>query len=745
MKRKLLTLILFIGAILCCTLALSACGGDNNEPHVHEWGEWVVTEAPTCIKGGKETRTCKLDPSHVETRDTWDSTAHKLIHHEAQAATCSAGGWNAYDECEYCDYSTQYSQLIEIDPDAHDFDGGDKCKICGTASNYTRGLDFSYTEGSTEYSVWVSGDNTLKNETDIVIPCSYKGLPVTTISSYAFNLCLNLTNVILPDSITNIEDKAFASCKKLKNMTFGKNVASLGENIFESCYELESIEVDENNASFSSDEEGILYNKNKTAILKVPQAKTEVNIPSSVTTIGAYAFGESRIWTITIPESITTLAPNSFADCVKLVQVINMSELEIEKGYDISGISDCAVEVLNSDTQTQTKIKDNGDYKFYIDGEYDGENEKILLGYNGTDTELNLPSDGRPYKINSYAFSDNSGITKITINNATEIKNGAFARCSKLEEVSIPQTVTLISVSAFDDCISLKNISVSDSNSNFSSQDGILFNKNKTEIIRVPQTKTEVNIPSTVTTIGRYAFEDCTALTSITIPSSVTTIDDYAFEDCTNLTSIVFDSNSTLKSIGTAAFYHCDNITSIDIPQSVTSIRGWAFCCNKLKNITIGDNVTYIGQDTFTGTAYFSDLGNWHNNALYLENYLLTVADLTDSYTIAVGTKLIAESAFYGRRLKSVIIPDSVTTICERAFYGCTNLTSVTIGNGVNSIGSWAFYECISLTSATFQNTQGWKVEAPVSDALHITLGTPEENAIYLTQTYLDYSWIREN
>ena len=192
---------------------------------------------------------------------------------------------------------------------------------------------------------------------------------------------------------------------------------------------------------------------------------------------------------------------------------------------------------------------------------------------------------------------------------------------------------------------------------------------------------TSVTIPNSVTSIGNGASCACSALTSVTIPNSVTSIKDNVFYDCSSLTSITIPNSVT--SIGESAFNYCSSLTSVSIPNSVTEIGDWAFCaCSSLTSVTIPNSVTSIGDDAFYNCSS------------------LTSIDIPNSVTS------IGNSAFKNcSSLTSVTIGNSVTSIGDDAFYYCSSLTSVSIGNSVTSIGNYAFCACSSLTSITIPNS----------------------------------------
>ena len=323
-------------------------------------------------------------------------------------------------------------------------------------------------------------------------------------------------------------------------------------------------------------------------------------------------------------------------------------------------------------------------------------------------------------EIGSSAFSGCSSLTSITIlNSVTEIGVYAFKGCTSLTSITIPNSVTNIGDSTFWGCSSLTAIYVAVDNKNYTSVNGVLFNKDKTALICYPAGKTDksYNITNSVTSIGDYAFNGCSSLTSVTIPNSVTEIGGSAFVGCASLKSITMPNSVT--SIGDMAFYKCSSLTSITIPDSVTSIGSSAFSdCSKLRSITIPNSVTSIGAWAFNGCTGLTAV----NVAMENQNYVspdgvLYNKDKTtiicypagkkgNNYKIPDGVTEIGSIAFSRcSSLTSVTIPNSVTSIGSGAFNGCTSLTRVTIPKSVTKIGWNAFSDCTSLTSITIPNS----------------------------------------
>ena len=273
-------------------------------------------------------------------------------------------------------------------------------------------------------------------------------------------------------------------------------------------------------------------------------------------------------------------------------------------------------------------------------------------------------------------------------------------------------------------------------------------------VISSKENVTEVNIPKTVTVDGKklevksidsYAFCNCSDLKSITIPEGVTSIGDDAFSGCTSLTSVVIPEGVT--SIGDYAFEGCESLKSVAIPDSVTSIGDDAFeGCESLKSVVIPEGVTSIGDYAFEGcdslTIYCAAeakpegwSGSWNRSyrpvvwghVVYgaSDSFLCSISKVNgDTYAVITGYRgsdtdiripetingvkvaVISDYAFEGcESLKSVAIPDSVTSIGDDAFSGCTSLTSVVIPEGVTSIGDRVFRGCESLTSVAIPDS----------------------------------------
>ncbi|WP_461257889.1 leucine-rich repeat domain-containing protein [Treponema sp. R80B11-R83G3] len=445
---------------------------------------------------------------------------------------------------------------------------------------------------------------------------------------------------------------------------------------------------------------------------------TGITIPDSVTSIGNYAFsGCTGLTSITVTSSNTVY--RSEGNCV-----IQISDNKLILGIRTSIIPDSVTSIGDSAFSgcsglTSVTIPDSvtsiGSYAF--------------SGCSGL-TSVTIPDS--VVSIGSNAFQYCSGLTSVTIGNGvTSIGYYAFQYCSGLTSVTIGNGVTSIGSYAFYYCSGLASITVASGNTVYRSEGNCVIRISGNNLILGIRTSI---IPDSVVSIDNTAFYHCSGLTSVTIPDSVVSIGRYAFSYCSGLTSVTIGNGVT--SIGYEAFYGC-GLTSVTIPDSVTSIGDKAFCgcsgltsvtigngvtsiglqafldCSGLTNVTIPDSVTSIGNYAFSGCTGLTSITVASGNTVYRSegNCLIRISD--NNLILGIRTSIIPDSVtsigegafFYCSGLTNVTIPDSVTSIGYEAFCGCSGLTSVTIPDSVTSIGYQAFSGCSGLTSVTFQGT----------------------------------------
>ena len=478
--------------------------------------------------------------------------------------------------------------------------------------------------------------------TSITIPDS-----VTSIGESAFSGCSSLASITIPDSVMSIGNDAFHECSSLTSITIPNSVTSIGDYAFLGCSRLTAIDVNTDNKDYTS-VNGVLFYNDKTIICypagkkgnnyKIPDgvtsicryafsgctSLTSITIPDSVTEIGGSAFENcSSLTSITIPDSVTSIGIGAFVGCSSLTSIMipdNVTYIGGAVFADCSSLTEIKVSTQNAKYVSVNGVlynKDKTTIMCYPAGKKD-KNYKILDGvteictsaFNGCSSLTSITIPDSVTEIGVSAFSGCSSLTGITIpDSVTRIDMSTFRGCSSFTSITIPDNVTYIDIWAFNGCTGLTAIDVKAGNNNYTSVNGVLFNKDKTELICYPAGKTDksYNIPSCVTNVGGWAFDGCTSLTSITIPDSVTEIDWSAFEGCTSLTSITIPDSVT--EIGWSAFEGCTSLKSITIPSSVTSIGKNAFGYyfdNEYKKIDNFKIYCYIGT---AGEKYAKENG----------------------------------------------------------------------------------------------------------------------------------------
>lgn len=291
--------------------------------------------------------------------------------------------------------------------------------------------------------------------------------------------------------------------------------------------------------------------------------------------------------------------------------------------------------------------------------------------------------------IMEYAFSRCANLTSVSIGNGVEfIGDKTFLHCTSLQSLSIPGSVTHIGESAFYGCDSLIGIQVSESNLACCSLDGVLFNKDKTSLLRFPGGKAgSYQVPDGVLRIADSAFVDCGKVTNVMMPEGVEAIENGAFELCVSLASVTIPNGVTM--IGGSAFGRCTSLTSVEIPASVVSIAGGPFSlCDSLTEIVVHeDNPSYSSDDGVLFTKSQTELIQYPGGR-------------PGGYSIPAGVSSIQPYAFWAARLLTeVVIPGSVTELKEGVFDGCQNLVTVVLNTGLLGIGDSAFQNCTSLAT----------------------------------------------
>jgi len=480
---------------------------------------------------------------------------------------------------------------------------------------------------------------------------------VNSIGASAFEDCRSLLTLTLPNSITTIDYGTFENCNNLKSITIPASVTEIGESAFEDCRKLKTITIP-SSVKWIGD-----------YAFENCRELTTVSLPATLKTIGTGAFKDCRkLTSINLPSTLWFISRYTFEDCYALTSITVPSSIE-EFGKEVfsgcSALTSLYIPPLANEITDETFVECNAaitvdaanPYYSSLDGCLYNKSKSRLISCPGSKTgEFTLPST------------------------VDTIGKGAFVGCTKLTSLVIPSSVKRIYGSPFDNCSA--SVKVNTGNPNYSSIDGLLFNKKQDTLFYCPDGKAgDYTLPSTVKVVAKNAFKHCDKLNTVTIPESVAFIEQDAFSG-SSAKIIVLPENQNFSSTDGVLFnkartsiIHCPvtQFGSYSIPSTVRRILRGAFeDCGMLSTVLIPETVTNIEKSAFE-----------------------------DCYN-----------------LESVNIPSSIDTIEARAFEDCKKLTSLTIPASVDSLGNNVFQGCSKLRSIYAKRAQPIKLDE-ISDVFY--------------------------
>lgn len=606
----------------------------------------------------------------------------------------------------------------------------------------------------------------------LVIPDDIDGSPVVAIANSAFYQKSNFTSLYIGKKVKTIGDEAFRQAKGMTSVTFASGcvVESLGNSAFRGCDALTSF---------------TMPNTVKTIGEMCFQADpklTTVTISNQLTVIASRAFAQNPLLNdVEIPTSVNTIKYQAFYQCSGLTSIefpANVTKLEEDAFRDCTGLTAVTIPV------TITSMDKN---VFWNSGVKTADIYCTVLGQG--------------------AFYQCASLESVTIHEGvTTLGLGAFHGCSKLTPVDIPQSVTTMNENVFRDCSALTTVNFANGIQLETIPNACFYSSGLTGI-NIPASVTtigndafgrcaslpSITIPATVNSIGTSAFNgcsllatvtfadginletipascfyECRALESISIPASVTKIDNEAFRRCSAMTSVNFPSNTVLTTIGDGAFRGCTELPSIVIPESVQTIGTLGFqACTNLEQVTLPSTLEVISNQLFQECKLSDDF--------VIPSSVTTIGDNAFKLTTALGSIIIPASvtslgaaAFYaatgleevvfedgiqlqqiqnetfrGSSIQHCMLPVSVKTIGNSAFYECKQLESVTLPKGLKSIGNHAFRYCEKMNDVTLPGSLSAVLDWAFANCTAMENLTIEEGVSNISRDVFQYSGMK--
>lgn len=581
------------------------------------------------------------------------------------------------------------------------------------------------------------------NGSELVLPATYKDKPITAITKNGFKYNQNLTSIVLSDNITILNDGAFSNCSNLKDIQLPDGLVEIGPNVFSNCSKLELTSLP---SSVTTIGPSAFYLCSKLALTNLPSGLTKIDswvfqycsslaitsIPSGVVNIFPYAFDNcTNLVLLKLPSTITGIGEKAFNNTTALNYILCESESLVEQLIN-RGVSEDRIYVKKSSgyeslefgesveiNSSLTLAKDStGTYIWLSDGEnyYKGVYNQLLSIL--TFTEIKEGNNVVAYSVSKGSFDGEELEIPGMYNGmpVTEIADSGFSDMFSLEIVTLPDSITAINYKAFYCCPYLTTIN------------GSLNN---------------------LTTIGDYAFYDCSKLELAELPNTVTTIGDGAFAGCrkisftslpSNIQSVGVEAFGMLISIGVSSIY-CDNIKILLIPTGIQTIGRWAFSGINGYILCPNDRVALLLQESYTSeseiyvkqTTGYESL-SFSESEVVNESLTILIDDSTGYIWVKCGEdyyKCIYNSNPYNLEFTQIIeegkvvaysvgqggftgteleLPGDyrgkpVTAITANGFKSNTTLTSISLPYSITNINEYGFYQCTNLVNIVLPDT----------------------------------------
>ncbi len=693
---------------------------DGKEANCIEEGNieyWYCSGCDTCFKDANAKETVSISKTIIGKNE-----AHSYGEWETvKSSTCTEKG-SKYKTCLFC----QYKIMEDIPIENHKYLNEYLCADCGYSIEATEGLEYSLAGDNTCYSV--SGIGTATNESTIVIPFTYNGLPVENILDNAFENCKNIEEIIIPNSVWRICYDAFESCTNLKKVQLPSSLTVIEASAFYNCVALNDInlhdgitEIGSSTFMYCRDLEKIYI---PGSISSLPDsmfsgcsALKEIVFPKSLKSIGDYAFRGTNLREFYIPDGVEEIGLGAFAECEHLTKVTipaSVSALGLSMFRDCHHLEKVYYNAISAkDLENKSGCFDNA-------GLYSQNGLSLIIGSNVKRIPAFMFSkwsdqsyNHNKIELSEIIFEENS--------QCVEFGKNAFIDCKSLNAVYYNDDINKWTQITFDTYFSNP---ICDANH---------FYVNNTEALSVDlsaatqindyvfyglEQMTCVEFGNNLVSIGISSFDGCTGLTELKLPDSLNNLGEKAFSSCSNLKTINIPLNT--KSIGNSAFSGCSAFESVDfdaqnmadredktfgvfgisdvgmrvnIGASVKHIPSYLFSTGKISEVVFASDTLCesIGAGAFaccdkeTVVKWSKSLDEWAmiefsgetsnplswSGEFYIDDEKLTKIDLT------YATKINAY-AFYGfTDVVSVSIPSSVEEIGLKAFYGCYSLSEI--------------------------------------------------------------------